>query len=471
MPPNKLIFTIISAIYLTGWIYAGDGSGTAEGKFPRGTLIDTVACLDNPEQTYSLYLPESSEADPPILVFLEPGARGKLPVGKYMGLAERYGFILACSNNGRNGPAELYRDALDAMIPDLVNRFNPDTTRLVLSGFSGGARYASIYSSIRMKAGVIVCGAGISPHGGAEQLKLPFYTGIVGRMDMNFIDVISSVQKAQLEGTPAWMIVWGGGHFWPDSLSFARALDQVLIYWHTRGLVSMPNPEIARISHDMSVQFDSLLTENRYYEAKMMEANLKIHPLFDPGSARWQEIISRIPSGEMQKKSDREWQKIQQREMAYIDTILSALDGINMAIYNQPDKLRPDSWWKMRGKQVNRIVDSDDAILSESGYRMYDYTWRSCWSWGVSHLENPAEAEQAARYFRAWCSFEPTSPQAFYLLSASYAIVGQKQKAIKALATAVENGFSRPDLVERSEAFDSLRSEKKFMDQVEKMKD
>jgi uncharacterized protein HemY len=116
-------------------------------------------------------------------------------------------------------------------------------------------------------------------------------------------------------------------------------------------------------------------------------------------------------------------------------------------------------------------MDSDDAILRESGYRMFDFTWRSCWSWGVSHLEDPAEAEQAARYFRAWCSFEPGSPQAFYLLSASYAISGQEQKAMKALNTAVKNGFSRPDLVERSEAFDSLRSEVKFMDLVEKMKD
>ncbi len=126
MLADKLIFTLAALLVHAGWI-------SGAGEYPRGRLIDTIACLEHPEQTYSLYLPVNCEAPAPLLVFLEPGARGKLPVELYRGLAEHYGFILACSNNGRNGPTHLYRDALDAMIPDVIKRFQ-DSIGAALEG-------------------------------------------------------------------------------------------------------------------------------------------------------------------------------------------------------------------------------------------------------------------------------------------------------------------------------------------------
>jgi hypothetical protein len=461
---NKLITTIICLILLAGYTAA-----VAE-EFPRSTLIDTVACLEDARQTYSLYLPVKTEKTPALLVFLEPGARGKLPVGLYKDLAERYNLILASSNNGRNGPDELYRDALDAMIPDLRKRFKTDTARFILSGFSGGARYATVYSMMRMKTGVIACGAGISPHHERDQLEVPYYTGICGRMDMNFIDVIASVQDAELAGTPAWMIANGSGHFWPDTVSFSRAIDQVLVYWHSNGLLNIRDTELARIRRDMYAQFDSLLDTERFYELKMMETNFRSHPLFEPEDPEWLEIAGRIPAGEMKKKSDKEWEKIRNREMDYIDTIMSGVIGIEFALYNQMHKIKPALWWKQQRKQVNRLMNSKDAIVRESGNRSFDYTWRSLWSYGIPHLQETPDPEHAARYFRAWCSFDPESSYAYYLLAASYSMAGHENKSLKALGSASKNGFSRPDLIEKSEAFNALRSNEKFLKILEQIK-
>jgi hypothetical protein len=321
-----------------------------------------------------------------------------------------------------------------------------------------------------MKAGVIACGAGISPYGGAEQLDLPFYIGIAGRMDMNFIDVVTSVQKARIRGTPAWMISFGGGHFWPDTASFSRAFDQVLIHWQEKELTGIPEKETERICRDMQSQLDSLLTADRHFEIKLMEANLAGHPLFDPGDSGWGRLTARIPTGGMEKKTDREWAKIQKREMAYIDTILSAMEGINMALYNQMDKLRPGSWWKKRRKQVDRVIKSDDALVRESGYRMFDFTVRSCLSWGYTHLEDPLEPEQAARYFRAWCSFDPESAEAFYWLAGAYGASGQDRKALQSLKKALDNGFNRVDRIEKAEAFEALRSDPDYRELIRRIK-
>ena len=155
MSTGKFIFKIIVSIIVFAWC------SNVSSNFPYSTVIDSIVCLEKPEQTYSIYIPLERPDRTPLIVFLEPGGRGKLPVELYSGLAEQYGIMLACSYNGRNGPPELYKNGLDAMIPDLIRRFSPDTSRMILCGFSGGARYAAIYGHTILESGVIACGAGM----------------------------------------------------------------------------------------------------------------------------------------------------------------------------------------------------------------------------------------------------------------------------------------------------------------------
>jgi len=75
---------------------------------PKGEVIDTVRCDHKPEQSYALYIPSTyiDSLPTPVIYIFEPGARGKLPVNLYHDIADKYGFILACSNNSRNGPIQ-----------------------------------------------------------------------------------------------------------------------------------------------------------------------------------------------------------------------------------------------------------------------------------------------------------------------------------------------------------------------------
>ena len=229
--------------------------------------------------------------------------------------------------------------------------------------------------------------------------------------------------------------------------------------------------ELDRIRSGMFMHLDTLLRGDRHFEAKMMKARLGEHPLFDPGDTRWLEHSDRFPSEKDQKKNAREWKKIQTREKRYLDSIVSALKGIKLAQFNQMEELRSDEWWKNHGKQVRREMKSEKTLIRESAYRMYDLTWRNCADWGYIYLEEQQEPGQALLYLRAWCSFDQESSTAYLWLAIAYARLGQENKALKALETAIDNGFSDTYELENEASFDNLRSNKEYKAIIEKMKD
>ncbi|MCP5055033.1 MAG: hypothetical protein GY940_48150, partial [bacterium] len=144
-------------------------------NFEKGTIIPRVVCSDEPDQSYVLYLPStySAEHQWPILYCFEPAARGQLPVKLFRAAAEKYGYIVVCSNNSRNGPWEPISRAATAMWKDTLKRFRIDESRVSATGPSGGSRVASHFQYIihRPIAGVIGCGAALSSTVKPEMLK------------------------------------------------------------------------------------------------------------------------------------------------------------------------------------------------------------------------------------------------------------------------------------------------------------
>src|SRR6266404_2597304 len=72
--------------------------------YEAGKVIDSVICKADPAQSYALYIPSKGNATAlPVIYFFDPHGSGALPLNKYRSLAEAYGFILAGSNNSKNG--------------------------------------------------------------------------------------------------------------------------------------------------------------------------------------------------------------------------------------------------------------------------------------------------------------------------------------------------------------------------------
>src|SRR5690242_17427451 len=93
-------------------------SATAAQELQRGVILDDVKCLADPTQSYSLYLPSNYSPDRKwsVMIGFHPGGRGRAIVDKYRAAAEQYGYVIAGSNNSRNGPWSVSMAAIKAMV-------------------------------------------------------------------------------------------------------------------------------------------------------------------------------------------------------------------------------------------------------------------------------------------------------------------------------------------------------------------
>src|ERR1700760_3079032 len=77
-------------------------------------------CAAKPDQTYALYLPSTYTPTKhgPVIYAFDPSARGDRPIDTFKAAAEKYGYIVAASNNSRNGPWPPEIEAAQAMSDD-----------------------------------------------------------------------------------------------------------------------------------------------------------------------------------------------------------------------------------------------------------------------------------------------------------------------------------------------------------------
>src|SRR5215831_19219414 len=77
-----------------------------EPAIKPGAIAPKVVCATHPEQSYALYLPSAYTPKKrwPIIYIFDPVARGMVPTQIIKDAAEQYGYILATSNNSKNGP-------------------------------------------------------------------------------------------------------------------------------------------------------------------------------------------------------------------------------------------------------------------------------------------------------------------------------------------------------------------------------
>lgn len=216
----------LTAAALLGLLAGEARASASEPPLPTGAVIERVACLHDAEQTYALYLPSHyrPEGRWPILYAFDPMARGTVPTRLFSKAAERLGYIVAASNNSRNGPVAPIRAALEAVWKDTHDRLAIDPERVYTTGMSGGTLPALLLG-LAAGRGVVACAGAVD----ASQFppgKPPFaWLGIAGDADFNF-DLTKEIVEMLVErGTVARFATFEGGHGWPPEDLAARALD------------------------------------------------------------------------------------------------------------------------------------------------------------------------------------------------------------------------------------------------------
>ena len=191
-------------------------AGTVQ-EFKYGEIVYSVKCLQQTDQSYALYIP--SHYLPgirwPVVYVFDPGARGSIPVELMKEAAEQYGYIIAASNNSRNGPWEPEAKAAQAMWEDTHRRLSINDSCVYFAGFSGGARVASyLAQSCHCAQGVILNGAGFSENAPPSAKNRFAVFEIVGFTDMNYIEMVELDKTLETQGFSHFLRRFNGSHQW-----------------------------------------------------------------------------------------------------------------------------------------------------------------------------------------------------------------------------------------------------------------
>jgi hypothetical protein len=202
-------------------LFATAGGGQ---ELPRGVIVDDVKCAADPSQSYALYVPSTYSPDKrwSLLLGFHPAGRGRAIVETYQAAAERYGYIVAASNNSRNGPWSLSAAAVKAMGADIDARFSIDPQRLYLTGHSGGARVATTVALANKSiAGVIASSAGYPDTQPRSKVTFALF-GTAGTDDFNYIEMRMLDRKLT---TPHRLAIFPGGHTLPPGDVALEAIE------------------------------------------------------------------------------------------------------------------------------------------------------------------------------------------------------------------------------------------------------
>jgi len=191
---------------------------------PHGQIIDPVKCAADQSQTYALYLPSHYSAGRQwkLILAFDPRGQGRKGVEALQAAAEKYGYILAGSNNSRNGPPQISLTAAQAMWSDVGKRFSINPKRIYTAGLSGGARIAMkvAFDSDEI-AGVIASSAGFPPGHRRSDLRFVVF-GTAGTEDFNYLEMRQFDQELS---SPHRVVIFEGGHTWLPSALAVEAVE------------------------------------------------------------------------------------------------------------------------------------------------------------------------------------------------------------------------------------------------------
>ena len=439
--------------------------------FEKGKITDSLLCANHPGYSYSLYLPtnyDSRKRWPAILIF-DPAARAKVAVEVFTKAAEQYGYVVACSYNSRNGPANNNFTAADYMFADLKQRFSLDEKRIFASGFSGGSRFAfSLASSGRIFAGVIGCGAGL-PN---ERIYYPssgstfIYYGIVGTRDMNYLEMFDLDGFLKKTGVVGYLKTFDGGHQWPTPDIICEAVEWVEIQSINKKLRPTASAFIEDYKSKMNSQFIKLESNKNLFEAARYMAYLIRDFPGDPVASETLKSLQKLEQSAEYKNELRDWNKTANQERKLDESFVTALENV---IYRESIPDTTKAWWKAEIESLIKMKQKDKPVNSQMASRLLNFVSILCSEQGLAFFRQ-RKWEVSGFLFEVCTWSDSENMNNYYNLARSLSGSNKKREAIEALNKAAGHGFTSRKTIELEPAFNNIRNDEKFKSLLIKLK-
>ncbi len=438
MKKVALLIVVLALQTLSAFGQNGQPPNRPQKALETGVVIPKVVCSDQPEQSYALYLPKNYAANRrwPIVYVFDPGARGKVPVEIMRDAAERSGFIVAGSNNSRNGAWKLASDAAQAMMKDVPAHLAIESRLSYFAGFSGGARVAATLAQLcQCAAGVLLSGAGFRPSSPpSREANFPVFSA-VGTYDFNFPEMVRLDAKLESLGIPHFFRQFDGPHQWAPS----SVMDEAFTWFH---LLAMKDGRKPR--DDSLVAAQERLAEER---ALARETSGDLYSAWKEYRQAVNTFAGLTDSASLKNRSQnlennkvvREGPKREEGEFEEQRQLTSEIFAGMAALAHNPTN-RDD----VRFELEHQIVALRSRTLHEKHEEKLRVVKRALADVFANAIETgearlgAGDAALAGEYFQLTCDANPESAWAFGNLALAKAHDGDRKGAIEALRRARE---------------------------------
>ncbi len=438
---------------------------------PKGIIIDSIYCNQSVEQSYALYLPEEydNKISWPIIILLEPMARGSFAVEKFVLAAEEYGYIIAGSNNSRNGPYQNNYDSFDYLLEDVQSKFNVNRQRIYVAGFSGGSRTAlAIASQVNFIAGVIGCGAALPTISQGRPNKNDdfVYVGVVGNKDMNYREMFELKDFLSEINIPNELIIFDASHQWPPPEVNLKAVEWLHLQSIKLKLIPIDSSFLESVKHNRREEALKLENDNNLIEALLVYKGLIDDFKSFSNINSFEVSYNRIEGSKEYKSIVKKWNRIRAQELQLQLNYIQAAKELTYG-YTNLDSL--SDYWSNEIAWLRRMEGGEKVFKSQMASRLMNMI-------SAMSIEGSSARSQLGDYngarvlIQLGIKLRSENFYFYYKLAVIECLDGKQDSALKALNRAVELGFNNEQWL-TSEAFDTIRNTEKFNELLEVMQD
>jgi dienelactone hydrolase len=439
----------------------------------KGTIVEHLRCLDSSSQSYALYLPSQYTGDLrwPIIYAFDPAGRGRVAAEVYKSVAEKYGYIVAASNNSKNGSASLQTAAFQSVWVDTHRRFSINKDRVYTTGLSGGARAATflaLYCPTCAVAGVIAYGAGYP----VMDSKIPpvndhfAYYAALGDEDFNFPEIMALRRKKDEQGAPFKVKIYPGPHQWAPPAIAEDAIEWMEIKAMQRGIEKVDPAFVHRIFDRTKADAEQSEKEGnalgQYYALRSLVFDFKgIEDV-----TQFEPQLTALKASMAWKNANRKEQREIELQESLTTTVSTELGQLDSAEVGAQPGLAQHITSAMKDLRRQQQSNSNDRLVLS---RAFTGLWIEGIEAGQEQFSQRHYTE-AATYFALMAEVAPDKAGPLILLAEAKLHEGNKKDALKALEQAVQRGLTNPKTLTDDPELQPLASDPAFLKIVQEIR-
>jgi hypothetical protein len=337
----------------------------------KGIVVDSLKVRDSLPETFALYLPKDFELKGkwPLVAIFDMKGQGKKELSKFIGIAERYGYVMVASN-AIHDSLSLSENMLrtKGMMEHLLNLLPLNKSRIYTAGFENGGRFANL-APIFLKdiQGTLSINAAIA---NIELLndKNPFqFIGVSDKTNFNYPILLKDEKILNGLRFPNSIIVSDS-----SAEDIRNRMSQAFSYFEllamSRGNSTKDTVLIGELYAEDMERIDALLADNKYLEANRAMAETM-------NAFRALRSTDDLKERKKEVKRSKNFRAQKREEEAAI--FKEALLREDFAYYLEEDVLTYNfnnlGWWNYQKGQLDKYIKGSSIVERQMGHRLNGY--------------------------------------------------------------------------------------------------